>query len=87
MDNPTTKHNILSKVKSKIIYFNPDSKSWNEAFGFGKAGKCKGKNKTWFNLKVRTADKHISVDINQIKRWKTLRRMSLLQILVTMLRS
>ena len=71
VDNPTTKHNILSKVKSKIIYFNPDSKSWNEAFGLGKAGKCKGKNKTWFNLKVRTADKHISVDINQIKRWKT----------------
>ena len=31
VDNPTTEHNILPKVKSKIIYFNPDSESWNEA--------------------------------------------------------
>ena len=31
VDNPTTEHNILPKVKSKTIYFNPDSESWNEA--------------------------------------------------------
>ena len=72
VDNPTTEHNILPKVKSKIIYFNPDSESWNEALVLGRAGKCKGKNKTWFNLKDITADKHISVDFNQIKGWKNL---------------
>ena len=31
VDNPTTEHNILPKVRSIIIYFNPDSESWNEA--------------------------------------------------------
>ena len=31
VDNPTFEHNILPKVKSKIIYFTPDSESWNEA--------------------------------------------------------
>ena len=72
VDNPTIEHNILPKVKSKIIYFNPDSESWNEALVLGRAGKCKGKNKTWFNLKDITADKHISVDFNQIKGWKNL---------------
>ena len=70
VDNPTTEHNILPKVKSKITYFNPDSESWNEALVLGRAGKCSGKNKTWFNLKDITADKHISVDFNQIKGWK-----------------
>ena len=39
MDNSTTKHNILAKVKSKIIYFNPDSESWNEDLVLGRAGK------------------------------------------------
>ena len=72
VDNPTFERNILPKVKSKIIYFNPDSESWNEALVLGRAGKCKGKNKTWFNLKDITADKHISVDFNQIKGWKNL---------------
>ena len=64
VDNPTTEHNILPKVESKIIYFNPDSESWNEALVLGRAEKCKGKNKTWFNLKDITADKNISVDFN-----------------------
>ena len=41
-----------------------------EALVLGRAGKCSGKNKTWFNLKDITADKHISVDFNQIKGWK-----------------
>ena len=42
-DNPTVQHNILPTVKSKIIYHNPDSKSWNEALVLGKAGKSNGK--------------------------------------------
>ena len=74
LDNPTTKHNILPKVKSKIIYFNPDSASQNEALVLGRAGKCKGKNKAWFNFKGITADKHISVDFNRIKGWKNLEK-------------
>ena len=39
VDNSTTEHNILPKVKSKIIYFNPDSESWNENLVLGRAGK------------------------------------------------
>ena len=72
VDNPTTECNILPKVKSKIIYFNPDSKSWNEALVLGRARKCSGTNKTWFNLKDIAADKYIGVDFNQIKGWKNL---------------
>ena len=70
VDNPTTERNILLKVKSKIIYFNADSESWNQALVLRRARKCSGKNKTWFNLKNITADQHISVDFNQIKGWK-----------------
>ena len=69
-DNPTVQHNILPTVKSKIIYHNPDSKSWNEALVLGRAGKSNGKNKTWFNLKDLTNNKHLSVDFSQIKGWK-----------------
>ena len=49
-------------MKSKIIYHNPDSKSWNEALVLGRAGKSNGQNKTWFNLKDLTNNKHLSVD-------------------------
>ena len=72
VDNPTIECNILPKVKSKIIYFNPDSESRNEALVLGTARKSSGKNKTWFNLKDITAHKHIGVDFNQIKGWKNL---------------
>ena len=57
-------------MKSKIIYHNPDLKSWNEALVLGRAGKSSGKNKTWFNLKDLTNNKHLSVDFSQIKGWK-----------------
>ena len=70
MDNPTTKNNILPKVKSKIIYFNPDSESCNEALVLRRAGQCSGKNKTWFNMMDATANNQTSVDFNQIKGWK-----------------
>ena len=66
VDNSTTKHNILPKVKSKIIYFNPDSESWNQALVLGRAGKYSVKNTTWVNVKDITADKH-SVDFDQMK--------------------
>ena len=66
-DDPTVQHNILPTVKSKIIYHNPDSKSRNEAIVLGRAGKSNGKNKTWFNLKDLTINKHLSVDFSQIK--------------------
>ena len=69
-DNSTVQHNILTTMKSKIIYHNPDSKSWNEALVLGRAGKSSGKNKTWFNLKDLTNNKHLSVDFSQIKGWK-----------------
>ena len=47
VDNPTTERNILPKVKSKIIYFNSDSESWNEALVLGRARKCGRKNKRY----------------------------------------
>ena len=69
-DNPTVQHNILPTVKSKIIYHNPDSKSWNEVLVLGRAGKSNGESKTWFNLKDLTNNNHLSIDFSQIKGWK-----------------
>ena len=59
-DNPTVQHNILPTVKSKIIYHNPDSKSWNEALVLEIAGKSSGR----FNLKDLTNN------FSQINGWK-----------------
>ena len=68
VDNPTVQRNISATMKSKIIYHNLDLKSWNEALVLGRrAGKSSGKNKTWFNLKDLTENKHLSVDFSQIK--------------------
>ena len=69
-DNPTVQHNILQTVKSKIIYHNPDLTSRNEALVLRRAGKSNGKNKTRFDLKDLTNNKHLSVDFNQKKGWK-----------------
>ena len=38
-------------MKSKSLYYNPDSKSWSEVPDLGRAGKSSGKNKTWFSVK------------------------------------
>ena len=65
-DNPTVQHNILPTVKSKIIYHNPDSKSWNEALVLEIAGKSSGR----FNLKDLTNNQHLSIDFSQINGWK-----------------
>ena len=71
VDNPTVQRNISATMKSKIIYHNLDLKSWNEALVLGRrAGKSSGKNKTWFNLKDLTENKHLSVDFSQMKSWK-----------------
>ena len=69
-DNPTIQHNILPTVKSKISYHNLFLTTWNEALVFRRAGKSNGKNKTRFNLKDITNNKHLSVDFTQIKGWK-----------------
>ena len=69
-DNPTLQHNILPIMKSKTIYHNPDSQSWNEALVLGTAGKSNDKNKTWFNLKYLTNNLYLRVDFSQIKGWK-----------------
>ena len=69
-DNPTLQHNILPIMKSKTIYHNPDSQSWNEALVLGTAGKSNDKNKTWFNLKYLTNNLYLRVDFIQIKGWK-----------------
>ena len=58
------------KVKSKIVYHNPESNSWNEALVLSRAGKSSGKNKSWFNIKYIKEDKHKSVDFSRIKGWK-----------------
>ena len=57
-------------MKSKIIYHNPDLKSWNEALVLGRAGKSRGK----FNLKNLTNNKHLSLDFSQMKGWKNTRK-------------
>ena len=41
-----------------------------KALVLGRAGKSNGKNKTQFNLKDLTNNKHLSVDFSQIKGWK-----------------
>ena len=38
-------------MKSKSLYYNPDSKSWSEVPDLGGAGESSGKNKTWFSVK------------------------------------
>ena len=35
-----------------------------------RAGKAKGKNNSWFNVKDITQDEKISIDFSEIKRWK-----------------
>ena len=77
MDNPTTEHNILPKVKSKIIYFNPDSESWNEALVLERAGKCNG---------IQQLINILVLILIILKVGKIQSRASLLQILVAMLR-
>ena len=62
-------------MKSKIIYHNPDLKSWNEALVLKRPRKSRGKNKTWFNLKFLTDNKHLSVDFSKIKGWKNLEKL------------
>ena len=42
--------NITFYLKfKKNSYCNPDLESWSEALVLGRAGKCSGKNNTWFN--------------------------------------
>ena len=42
----------------------------NKSLIIGRAGKAKGKNNSWFNVKDITQDKHISVEFSKIKGWK-----------------
>ena len=37
-----------------------------------RAGKAKGKNNSWFNVKDITQDEHISIDFSKIKGWKNI---------------
>ena len=37
-----------------------------------RAGKAKGKNNSWFNVKHVTQDEHISIDFSKIKGWKNI---------------
>ena len=71
-DNPTVLNNILPKVRSMVLYHNPDHKSWNQALIISRTGKAKGKNNSWFNVKDITQDEHISIDFSKIKGWKNI---------------
>ena len=68
ISNPTVLNNILPKVRSTVLYHNPDYNSWNKALVISRAGKTKGKNNFWFNIKNITPDKHINIDFSRIKR-------------------
>ena len=73
ISNPTVLNNILPKVRSMVLYHNPDHNSWNKAFIISRARKVKGRNNSWFNVKDITQDKHISVDFSKIKGWKNIK--------------
>ena len=73
ISNPTVLNNILPKVRSVVLYHNPDHNSWNKAFIISRARKVKGRNNSWFNVKDITQDKHISVDFSKIKGWKNIK--------------
>ena len=70
--NPTVLNNILTKAKSTVLYHNPDHNSWNKALIISRAGKAKGKNNSWFNVKDITQNEHLSVDFTKIKGWKNI---------------
>ena len=55
-----------------VLYHNPDHNSWNEALIISRAGKAKGENNSWFNVKDITQHEHISIDFSKIKGWKNI---------------
>ena len=60
----------IIKVRSTVLYHNPNHNSWNKALIIRRAGKAKGKNNYWFNVKDITQDELISIDFSKIKGWK-----------------
>ena len=66
----TVLNNILPKVRSSILYHNPDNNSWNRALIISRTGK--GKNNPWLNVQDITQDKRISIEFNKIKGWKNI---------------
>ena len=62
----------VTKVRSTVLYHNPDHNSWNKALIISRAGKAKGKNNSWFNVKDITQDEHISIHFSKIKGWKNI---------------
>ena len=54
ISNLTVLNNILPKVKSTVLYHNPDGNSWNKILFISRAGKATGKNNSWFNVILRS---------------------------------
>ena len=69
ISNPNVINNILPKVRSTVLYHNPDHNSWNKVLILSRTRKAKGKNNSWFNVKYITQDEHISIDFSEIKGW------------------
>ena len=53
----------------------------NKSLIISRAGKAKGKNNSWFNVKDITQDKHISVEFSKIKGWKNTEEVLIVEIL------
>ena len=69
ISNPNVINNILPKVRSTVLYHNPDHNSRNKVLILSRTRKAKGKNNSWFNVKYITQDQHISIDFSEIKGW------------------
>ena len=73
MTDHVTRFSATSVVKPKKKVIDAFIQHWIamfEALVLGRDGKSSGKNKTWFNLKDLTNNKHLIVDFSQIKGWK-----------------
>ena len=54
ISNLTVLNNILPKLKSTVLYHNPDGNSWNKILFISRARKATGKSNSWFNVILRS---------------------------------
>ena len=72
--NPTISHGILPKLKSTVLYHDPDTKSWREANVLSKAEKASGKNNAWFNIQNLDDNSFKSVNFEVIEGWRNVEK-------------
>ena len=70
--NPTQITYTVTSPKNKKRYQDPDTNVWREALVISRAGKVRGKNKIWFNVKHLDDDTMKSVSFEAIPGWENL---------------